>query len=177
MNDQQLQSPGLIRRLAAMLYDSFLVLGIVIISLLPAPLIDEALRLSLQGKIMIRMYLLGVVFMFFGWFWTHRGQTLGMRAWRIKLVSERGTRVTWSQALQRYLTICMFVIGILSVAVFFLPVIESQGRPVKIAYITATGILMASGHLCCLIHPKNYSIFDLITKTKLIVIPGDLRIT
>ncbi len=36
------------------------------------------------------------------WFWTHGGQTLGMRAWRLRLVSDDGDKVTLRQALVRY---------------------------------------------------------------------------
>jgi uncharacterized RDD family membrane protein YckC len=39
---------------------------------------------------------------FFGWFWTHGGQTLGMRAWRLKLLDSSGNPVTWRQSLIRY---------------------------------------------------------------------------
>ena len=42
-------------------------------------------------------------FAYFGWSWTRRGQTLGMRAWRIRLESAAGTRLDWSQSLLRFL--------------------------------------------------------------------------
>ena len=43
-----------------------------------------------------------VAFVFYGWFWTHGGQTLGMRAWKLKLVRQDGETVTWLQALFRF---------------------------------------------------------------------------
>ena len=33
--------------------------------------------------------LLGATFIFYYWFWTHGGQTLGMRAWRLKVIDAR----------------------------------------------------------------------------------------
>lgn len=38
---------------------------------------------------------------FFGWFWTHGGQTLGMRAWKIRAVGIAGQPLNWRQALIR----------------------------------------------------------------------------
>jgi uncharacterized RDD family membrane protein YckC len=41
-------------------------------------------------------------FVFYAWFWTHGGQTLGMRAWKIKLVQDNGAPVSWTQAFFRF---------------------------------------------------------------------------
>jgi uncharacterized RDD family membrane protein YckC len=49
-----------------------------------------------------RVSLLLVALMFFAGFWTHGGQTLGMRAWRLKLISVSGDPVNWKQALWRF---------------------------------------------------------------------------
>ncbi|MCB1639748.1 MAG: RDD family protein, partial [Thiothrix sp.] len=38
----------------------------------------------------------------FGWFWTHGGQTLGMRAWKIRVTDEYGRTLNWQQAFFRY---------------------------------------------------------------------------
>lgn len=49
-------------------------------------------------------WLLAVAFLFFGWFWTHGGQTLGMRTWRIRVQTRDGRAISWTQALLRFLT-------------------------------------------------------------------------
>ncbi len=49
------------------------------------------------------VYLLVVSFFYFGWFWTHGGQTLGMRAWGVRLLGGRAVRVSWRESLIRYL--------------------------------------------------------------------------
>ncbi len=91
---------GLPRRLAAAAYDALLLFGILFAAtLLVLPFTGgQAIR---PGNLLFAAYLLAVGFLFFGWFWTHGGQTLGMRAWRIELVSEDGTRVGWRQCLVR----------------------------------------------------------------------------
>ncbi len=48
-------------------------------------------------------YIFSVAFFFYGWFWTHGGQTLGMRAWRIRVQRYDGRGISWWQALLRYL--------------------------------------------------------------------------
>jgi uncharacterized RDD family membrane protein YckC len=50
------------------------------------------------GTWWFRLYLLGIDGMFFAWFWTHGGQTLGMRAWRARLETTHGDAVTWRHA-------------------------------------------------------------------------------
>ncbi len=50
------------------------------------------------------IYLLLVSFLFYGWFWTHGGQTLGLKTWKITLLSFNKTPVTWKQALLRFLS-------------------------------------------------------------------------
>ena len=35
--------------------------------------------------------------------WVNGGQTLGMKAWHLKLINEDANHVTWSQAVVRYL--------------------------------------------------------------------------
>jgi uncharacterized RDD family membrane protein YckC len=99
-------APSLVRRLAAMLYDGLLLVALWFVA--------AALLLAVSGGHMadpdrplwllytLRASLLLVTFMFFAGFWTHGGQTLGMRAWRLKLTSASGDPVNWKQALLRF---------------------------------------------------------------------------
>ena len=45
-----------------------------------------------------------VLYLFFGYFWTRVGQTLGMQVWRVRIQNLDGMSVSWSQALRRYVT-------------------------------------------------------------------------
>gem|GEM_PF-2393831 len=49
------------------------------------------------------LYLLLIGWVFFGWFWTRGGQTLGMRAWRIQVQTPAGHPIGWRAATFRYL--------------------------------------------------------------------------
>ena len=94
------------RRLAAAAYDGLVVVGLFFIaSALVMPISRGAITPEHPAaEILYRLYLLAIGFLFFAGFWTRNGQTLGMLAWRVKVVrSGDGTRITWPQALLRYL--------------------------------------------------------------------------
>lgn len=60
--------------------------------------------------------LLLVTFLFYYWFWTHGGQTLGMRAWRIQVIDARldGTPPHWIKCITRFISaiISLLVFGL-----------------------------------------------------------------
>ncbi|NOR52056.1 MAG: RDD family protein [Gammaproteobacteria bacterium] len=87
------------RRLAAIVYDSFLLFAVIFIAAwLLLILLGEEIAGSISQHPLILLYYFGVAYLFFGWFWTHGGQTLGMRVWRIKVISETEEPFSWSQA-------------------------------------------------------------------------------
>lgn len=47
-------------------------------------------------------FLVALSFLFFGWSWVHGGQTLGMRAWRLRLRSSGGEPLNWRHAGLRF---------------------------------------------------------------------------
>lgn len=95
------RSAGLGRRLAALFYDSLLLFGIVCVATL-ALLPFTGGRAIAPGTLWYQAYLLALIFLFYGWCWTHGGQTLGMKAWRIRVQRRGGGRLGWWQALLRW---------------------------------------------------------------------------
>jgi len=93
---------GLFRRLAALFYDSLLLLALwFIATALLLPLTHgEAIR---ANNPLLTTYLLFISFFFYAWFWIHGGQTLGMRAWKLQLRNLRPGPISWWQALLRFL--------------------------------------------------------------------------
>lgn len=95
----------MLRRFGAMLYDLLIVIALLmILTALFLPLTGgEAITAARFGALeyVYRSVLLLVIVLFFGGFWTRRGQTLGMAAWRLKVEREDGGPITWTQALQR----------------------------------------------------------------------------
>lgn len=112
---------GLLRRLAALCYDALVCLAVLFAA--------TAAALALAGGELpytawwFRVYLVLVIFAFFAGFWTHGGQTVGMRAWKIRLEGTDGSPVRWHQALVR------FAAGIVTLGAGHLwLLVDGQGR-------------------------------------------------
>jgi len=107
MTSALLQAAGLARRLAAMLYDTLLLTAILFVASAIAVAINRGHAVSHP---LYYLSLATICYLFFCWFWTHGGQTLGMRTWRLKLISLSDQKITWSQATQRFL---LSILGLL----------------------------------------------------------------
>ncbi len=94
--------PGLLRRLAALLYDSLLVAALLMLATVPYVMLTDGAAVPHWVRVLFQTYLLAVMFGFFSWFWLHGGQTLGMRAWRLRVVSGDGGPIRPRQALARF---------------------------------------------------------------------------
>lgn len=106
MNPSQNQSTSsapISKRLLAILYDSFLLIAVLFLAMAVLLLITGGYQFQ-AGNPLMTVYLLLVSFVFFGWFWTHGGQTLGMRAWNLRLQQPAGEAVTWQQVAVRFIT-------------------------------------------------------------------------
>jgi len=137
-------SPSLPRRLTAMLYDALLVVAVIAVvnalalgivvrvtageqQVLPAQLVQLLTALSIVG--------------FFSVFWLNGGQTLGMQAWRIKLVDFQGRPPTAGKVLLRCLG----------------------------AFLSAACLEL--GYLWCLIYHNSRYWHDYLSRTQLILLP------
>ncbi len=88
------------RRLAAMLYDLFPILSILIAVTVVAMLFTPGREIP-AGSWWHQLSLCLGVYAYFVISWIRFGQTIGMRAWRLKLVSESG--LTWPRLSIRFL--------------------------------------------------------------------------
>ena len=127
---------SLARRLGAIIYDLLLLITILILisfifSILFSINPKHPLFFVYQGCIYT------ISFLFYGWFWTHGGQTLGMKTWRFKITSLDGGEIKWKTALIR------FIAAIVSWLVFGL------------------------GYIWSLFDKKNRTWHDIISKTQL----------
>jgi uncharacterized RDD family membrane protein YckC len=98
-------SAGVLRRFGAMLYDLLLVIALLfIVTALFLPFTGGEAITPGRSVVVERIYqavLLCVVVVFFCLFWTWRGQTVGMLAWRLRVERSDGTLLTWRDALLR----------------------------------------------------------------------------
>lgn len=95
-------TPSLRRRLICLIYESLLVLGLLLIAGL---LVSNARSGVLEGtdRILFQCYLLSVLGIYFCWYWSRTGQTLPMQTWRIAIVRRDGTPLSVRQSLRRFL--------------------------------------------------------------------------
>lgn len=84
----------------SMLYETLL-LAAVLLSASLAFLVVSPDASSTVMKPLFQLYLLGVTGGYFTWFWTHGGQTLAMKTWRLRVISSDGNKVSLSQAVIR----------------------------------------------------------------------------
>ena len=119
--DQTPQHPSIGRRLASFIYDTFLLFGCSFIATMPLVIATDSEKTT-QGW-PFTFYILIVCFLFLGYCWTHGGQTLGMKVWKIKVVQEDGSPMNWHSAFTRFIAALanLALLGIGYLWVFFDP--------------------------------------------------------
>lgn len=128
------------RRLAAAVYDSLLMAGIIMIAtavVLPLVPGNEVK----PGALWFQAWLISVCFAFFGFSWVRGGQTLGMRAWRLKLRNQQAQDINWTTAAIRYIGCWL------------------------------TWLPAGLGMLMCLFDPQRRALHDILAGTEVVVLP------
>lgn len=116
------QYPSLLRRLGAWFYDALIVAAILMVAgaiamaIVTALLHFEILALgdyqnastylmsNPTASALYTAYLATIIITFYSYFWTQAGQTLGMRAWKLKLQNTDGSHIKITQAFIRIAT-------------------------------------------------------------------------
>lgn len=119
---QTIKRAGFFKRLAAIIYDTLvavavgmcaaLVMIVTLVVLFENGVLDkqgyenvsEVIQNSILYASLIQVWVLLWVIGFFLWFWKHGGQTIGMRAWRLKLYSMNEKPVGYGRLLLRLVT-------------------------------------------------------------------------
>ena len=109
--EQDLPRAGLLRRLAAMLYDGFLVAALwFFIGYAMLAVFGTDSNQLVEGKVQTDSLVSNLTFLlmvasslgFYLWFWLRGGQTLGMISWRLKAVALNGQTMNAKQGVIRY---------------------------------------------------------------------------
>jgi len=132
------------RNLAAMIYDTLLVLPLFMATTMLWVTVygpRSAEQATVPNDLQWFSWLL-ILLGFFGLFWRKNGQTLGMQAWRIQLVNSSGsTQISWYQCLRR----------------------------IVVALISAT--CLGAGYWWCLIDRSGRTWHDHASQTRLVLLP------
>ena len=146
------------KQFAAMFYDSLLIVAILFVATAVALIFNQGEAIETSSY--FNLYLVLVIFAFYAWFWSKSGQTLGMKVWKIKVISEFGH---YPSLLLSLLRLCMSIIFPLS----FLIINEFFGFFVDV-YIKAgiTLTIFLAGYFNHLV--KNYTWHDRLSQTRVI---------
>ena len=93
-NTQHSSPPAtLVKQLAAMVYDSLLIIAILFVATAIALVFNGGN--AIESSPAFNLYLILIIFIFYSWFWHKSGQTLGMQVWKIRIVSDFGGNPSW----------------------------------------------------------------------------------
>jgi uncharacterized RDD family membrane protein YckC len=107
-----LQLAGFKRRIAAMVYESLVLVALLLLASFAYIPIFGGIHGPFQ-KAVFQLYLLGVMMLYFVLFWKRGGQTLAMKTWRIRLTRLDGGPLSTAQCVVRFLlaTLGLFCAG------------------------------------------------------------------
>lgn len=97
------QAPSFFKRLAVVVYDLLLLLAVLFVATLILLPFQQGNTFQ-PNSWLFSSYLVAVSFLFYGWFWTRDGQTLGLLAWKLRVANIDGQSISWKQALIRFIT-------------------------------------------------------------------------
>ena len=111
---QTLYHAGFLKRLMALIYDSLVVIAIlflasaVVMALVSMILDPEAVT---EQKVLVEnpfyfSWLIFCWYYYYAWCWRKGGQTLGMKAWRLKLISIDEQPIAYKNTLIRFFSCC-----------------------------------------------------------------------
>ncbi len=100
-----LPNAGFIRRLIASVYDWLLVIALMMV--LSVPLVAPTNEAVAVGNPLYRLALIALTAAFFTGFWSFKGQTTGMKAWKLRLINKDGTAPGFGTALLRFAAACL----------------------------------------------------------------------
>lgn len=97
-----MQNAGLMRRLAAIIYDMLLVAALLFIATIPFIALRGGEPVEVGDNTLYRVVLIIVVYGFFIGFWTRSGRTLGMQSWGLQLETASGEIPSFTAASLRF---------------------------------------------------------------------------
>ena len=103
-------APGMLRRLASMLYESILLFAVAFLGTWLYQFAAGTFQIEGWRMTLLQFFLLGLFAVYFLWCWLRGGQTLAMKTWRIRLVARDGhARLAPKAALLRFVYALLLV--------------------------------------------------------------------
>lgn len=160
---------SLTRRLLANFYDFLLLSGVLFTVSVCSVAINRGEAVSHP---VYYIALLAASFVFYGWFWTHDGQTLGMRTWKVKIITENGRKLTWKQAAIRFTAATVVLLpAIIGLLWLFDPERTTKGLIIASLALLPTVI----GVIWMLFDPEKLAWHDKLSATRLISVKNPIK--
>jgi uncharacterized RDD family membrane protein YckC len=134
-------SAGVARRAIALAYEAILLCALLIAAALPFVLITRGAD-AIAARLLFQIYLITVAGIYFVWQWSHGGQTLPLKTWRMRIVTRAGAPPGIRHA------VCRFVFGLAGCA------------------------LAGAGFLWALVDRDGLFLHDRLAGTKIIFVPA-----
>lgn len=145
-----------------MLYEAMLMFGVLFISgWIFSTLLQQRHALYLRNALQDWLFL--VIGIYFVWFWTHGGQTLAMKTWRIRLVTADGHDIGVKRAVGRYLLAWLWVLPGLAAAW------AMGAKNWMLVMIPAANVLLWA--LTAYLDPQRQFLHDRIAGTRIVTVP------
>lgn len=146
--------------MACFVYEGVLLFGVLmIVGLLYAAVTGQ--RNAMFGRHGLQAVVFAVLGLYFSWFWSHGGQTVAMKAWRIRLVCADGSPVSIVRAMTRYLTGWLWF----APALLSLQFADAAGAAM-IFTVLGTGVVAYAA--LALLHPDRQFWHDGVCGTRLV---------
>ena len=154
----QASTPGLWRRMACWVYEGLLMFGVVFISGYLFGTLSQT-RNAMDNRLPLQIFLFIVFGIYFVWFW-HKGQTLAMKTWHLRLVDTQGQVVSQNRALLRYVLSWVWLVPPLA-ASMLVKLSTGEVAVVVVGWVWVYALLSR-------FHPRRQFMHDALAGTQLI---------
>jgi uncharacterized RDD family membrane protein YckC len=155
---QTLNYPSLRRRMACWLYEGVLLFAVVFLAAYLFGAMTQQ-RHGLQQRSGLMLFLFVILGIYFAWFW-HKGQTLAMKTWHLRVVGRDGQAISQGRALLRYLLAWLWFVPPLAAMAPF----KLSGAEIAVL-LTGWVVVYA---LLSRFHPQRQFVHDALAGTRLI---------
>ncbi len=113
------ETPSFARRLASLLYESLLLFAVGFAATWLFYFASGGRGAEGGARTLLQGFVLAVFAAYFLWCWLRGGQTLAMKAWRIRLVARDGGSLTPAIALARFVLALLLIVPLAGLGLFW----------------------------------------------------------
>lgn len=151
-------APSLPRRMACWVYEGLLMFGVLFVSGYLFSTLSQS-RHALDNRHGLQAFLFLVIGIYFTWF-GHKGQTLAMKTWHIRVVDRHGENLTQKRALLRYVLSWLWFIPPLAVLAPY-SLTGGETSVLLLGWVAVWALLSR-------FHPQKQFLHDALAGTRLI---------